>query len=154
MITKWKIWLNHSLARMTLWPETLWPRHFGQNDTLARVTFWPETLWPETVWLERQFGQCHFVWWHFGQWHLGHSDNFGQWHLGQSDTLASFSCFLWGTKGWIKIPCRGTIGKNLKKKLTLFFWKVMIIFFKFFSMAPPWNFFSPFGTPKEARKTG
>ena len=30
---------------------------FGQNDTLARVTFGTETLWPETVWLERQFGQ-------------------------------------------------------------------------------------------------
>ena len=40
-------WLNHTLARMTLWPETLWPGHFGQNDTLARVTFWPVTLWPE-----------------------------------------------------------------------------------------------------------
>ena len=35
---------------MTLWPETLWPGHFGQIDSLARVTFWPETLWPETVW--------------------------------------------------------------------------------------------------------
>ena len=55
-------WLNHILARMTLWPETLWPGHFGQNDTLARVTFWPRTIWPETVWPERQFGQCHFGW--------------------------------------------------------------------------------------------
>jgi hypothetical protein len=42
--------LNYALARMTLWPETLWPGHFGQNDTLARVTLWTETLWPETVW--------------------------------------------------------------------------------------------------------
>jgi hypothetical protein len=39
--------LNDILARMTLWPETLWPGHFGQNDTLAKVTIWPETLWPE-----------------------------------------------------------------------------------------------------------
>ena len=54
--------LNHTLARMTLWPETLWPGHFGQNDILARVTFWPRTLWPETLWPERQFGQCHFGW--------------------------------------------------------------------------------------------
>ena len=58
---------NDILARVTfwprtLWPETLWPGHFGQIDSLARVTFWPETLWPETVWLERQFGQCHFGW--------------------------------------------------------------------------------------------
>ena len=44
--------LNYTLAGMTLWPETLWPRHFGQNDTLARETIWPETLWPE-----RHFGQ-------------------------------------------------------------------------------------------------
>ena len=50
--------LNHTLARMTLWPETLWPGHFGQNDTLARVTLWPVTLWPETLWPERHFGQC------------------------------------------------------------------------------------------------
>ena len=49
--------LNHTLARMTLWPETLWPGHFGQNDTLARVTLWPVTLWPETLWPERHFGQ-------------------------------------------------------------------------------------------------
>ena len=57
---------NDTLARDTLagtlWPETLWPGHFGQIDSLARVAFWPETLWPETVWLERQFGQCHFGW--------------------------------------------------------------------------------------------
>ena len=54
--------LNHNLARMTLWPKTLWPGPFGQNDILARVTFWPKTLWPETLWPERQFGQCHFGW--------------------------------------------------------------------------------------------
>ena len=46
--------------------------HFGQNDNLTRDTL-AGTLWPETLWPERQFGQ--------------------------SDTLASFSCFLWGTKG-------------------------------------------------------
>ena len=51
--------LNHTLARMTLWPETLWS---GQNDILARVTFWKRTVWPETVWPERQFSQCHFGW--------------------------------------------------------------------------------------------
>ena len=93
---------NDTLARDTL-AGTLWPEwHFGQNDTLARdtlagdtlagetvwpvslwlVTFWLVTLWPETLWPE----------WHFGQRHFG-----------QSDTLASFSCFLWGTKGWKKI---------------------------------------------------
>ena len=35
---------------MTVWPETLWPVQFGQNDALARLTDWPVTLWPETVW--------------------------------------------------------------------------------------------------------
>ena len=34
--------LNHISARMTLWPETVWPGQFGQNDTLDRVTFWTE----------------------------------------------------------------------------------------------------------------
>ena len=84
--------LNYTLARMTLWPETLWPGHFGQNDTLARVTFWPETHWPETVWPERQFGQCHFGWWHFGQWHFGQSDTLA------SDTLARVT--LWPETLW------------------------------------------------------
>ena len=50
---------------MTVWPETLWPGQFCQNDALARVTdwpvtLWPETLWPETLWPERHFGQRHF----------------------------------------------------------------------------------------------
>ena len=27
------------------------------NYTLAKMT-----LWPETLWMERQFGQCHFGW--------------------------------------------------------------------------------------------
>ena len=69
-------WLNYTLARVTLWPETLWPRHFGQNDTLAidtlgqrhfgwrdilasdslasdtlaNVTLARVTLWPVTLW--------------------------------------------------------------------------------------------------------
>ena len=75
---------------ITLWPE--W--HFGQSDplasdTLAGETFWPVTLWLVTLWPE--------------------------WYFGQSDTLASFFCFLWGTKGWIKIPCGGPLGKIWKK---------------------------------------
>ena len=37
---------------MTVWPETLWLGHFGQNDTLVRESFWPETLWSETLWPE------------------------------------------------------------------------------------------------------
>ena len=41
---------------MTVWPETLWPGQFCQNDALARVTDWPVTLWPETLWPERHFG--------------------------------------------------------------------------------------------------
>ena len=69
---------------MILWPETLWPGHFGQIDSLARVTFWPETLWLETVWLERQFGQ-----WHFGQSDiLARVTLWPERHFGQSDTLA------------------------------------------------------------------
>ena len=71
----------------------LWPGHFGQNDTLDRVTFWPRTLWLETVWPERKFGQGHF---------------------GQSDTKASFSSFLWGTKGWKKIH-RGNHREKFEK---------------------------------------
>ena len=67
---------------MTVWPETLQPGQFGQNDALARVTDRPVTLWPEAVWPERQFGQRHF----------GHRDGLASDFLA-SDTLARMT--LW-----------------------------------------------------------
>ena len=122
--------LNHTLARMTLWPETLWPGHFGQNDTLARVTLWPVTLWPETLWPERHFGQWLFGWWHFGQWHFGQSDTLAsdtlarvtlwpetlwpEWHFGQ------FFLLPLGYQRVNKNSMWGTIGKNLKKIIITF----------------------------------
>ena len=71
------IWLVHTLAGMTHWPQTLWLGHLGRTDTLARDslakdtqavdtlakdtlagdtlardtlasgTLWPKTFWPE-----------------------------------------------------------------------------------------------------------
>ena len=137
---------------MTLWPETLWPRRFGENDTLARVTIWPETLWPEwqfgqndslarmTIWPEWPFCQRHFCQRHFGRW----------------DSLASVT-LAGDTLGYQRVnknSIGGTIGKNLKK-IIVNFQKKRVIFFSNFSLwSPLWNFYSPFGTPKEARKTG
>ena len=71
--------LNHTLATMTLWPETLWLGHFGQRhfgwDTLARMTLWLE--WPLDT------GQ-----WPFGQTHHDRRD------ILASDSLAGSKIFL------------------------------------------------------------
>ena len=106
--------------------------HFGQNDTLARDSLAGETVWPVTLWPEWHFGQSdtlarETLW---PEWH------FGQRHFGQSDILASFSSFLWGTKGWKKFH-RGTKGKNLKKKSSLFKKKGQLFFSTFFLWSPP-----------------
>ena len=135
---------------ITLRLETLWSGRFGQNDILPRVTFWPWTLRPKTVWPERQFGQCHFGWWQFGQWHFGQSDTLAR-HFGQSDSLASFSCFLWGTKGWIKTPCGGPLGKIWKKSWPYFSEKWWL-FFQIFPYGSPYGIFIHPWYPKGSKK--
>jgi hypothetical protein len=48
----------------------------------------------------------------------------------------------------------GTIGKNLKKNNHHFSEKKGRFLSNFSLWSPLWNFYSPFDTPKEARKTG
>ena len=97
---------------ITFWPE--W--HFGQSDSLARVTLWPETLWPE---------------WHFGQFFLL--------PLGYQRVKKKF--------------IGGTKGKNLKKIINPFFWKVIIFLFLNFSLwSPLWIFFFILWYPKGSKK--
>jgi hypothetical protein len=142
---------------ITLWPE--W--HFGQSrstsilgGTFATRSKDGGTSRPEWPLGQRLFGQGHF----------GRRDTLASVTLA-GDTLASDTLarvILWpkffllplGYQRVNKNSRGGTIGKNLKKK-SLFFRKKGSIFFSNLSLwSPLWNFYSPFCTPKESRKTG
>ena len=90
--------------------------------SLGKDTLAGEKVWPVSFWLVTLWPE-----WHFSQ----------------------FFCFLWGDQKVKKNSKEGTQGKNLKKIIIAFGEKGY--FFKTFPYGAPYVY-SPFGTPKEAKK--
>ena len=63
-----KIWLNLTLARITLWPETFGTWHYGLSDTSAQHN------WAHYILDLPHYGSRLFGLWLFGSWHLGPND--------------------------------------------------------------------------------